>query len=94
MQDSKKRTGRDDGKKKTGGKRQESEEEEEEEEALGSGEDGSEKSQVVRYPAEKLRIKVFNKRITGIAFTPGEMSKYVAVSLGIGRICMCLYDGC
>jgi hypothetical protein len=26
----------------------------------------------VRYPAEKLRIRAFTKRITGIAFTPGD----------------------
>jgi len=43
----------------------------------GEGEEGKRSVSVneslpVRYPAEKLRIRAFTKRITGIAFTPGD----------------------
>ena len=41
--------------------------------------EGVSESPSVRYPAEKLRIKAFSKRITGVAFTPGDTIAISAV---------------
>lgn len=66
-----------DGKKNKGVKRKEEVEQDESKEEADSGGDGDggDNTQAVRYPAEKLRIKMFKKRITGLAFTPGKIVK-------------------
>lgn len=65
----------DNGKISKGVKRlQELKQDESKEEADSGGDGhGGDNTQAVRYPAEKLRIKMFKKRITGLAFTPGKM---------------------
>jgi len=61
------------------------EEMEEEEEAFGVNVNMKDVI-AVRYPVEKLRIKTFSKRITGIAFTPGDL---LDVYLNV-YVCMCV----